>query len=81
MRVPWTEAEPPQQQPPEEPAHRDAHVVVVGAGESYGHESIQHGAPACRLILGTVRRYIEGCSAVSSLATTIRVRAAGSLEG
>ncbi|GAA2531242.1 hypothetical protein GCM10010423_28440 [Streptomyces levis] len=44
------QADAPQQQPAEQTAQRDVDVEAAGAGESYGHGTIQHGRRAPRLI-------------------------------
>ena len=46
------ETQAPQQQTAEEPGDGDVHVHAVRAGQSYGHDSIQHGPGAARLIPG-----------------------------
>ncbi|GGX35940.1 hypothetical protein GCM10010383_77550 [Streptomyces lomondensis] len=43
------QADAPQQQSAEQPAQRDVHVEAAGAGESYGHGTIQHGRRAVRV--------------------------------
>jgi hypothetical protein len=49
--LPHAQSEPPQQQPAGESGERDPHVEAAGAGQSYGHGTIQHGARIRRLIL------------------------------
>ncbi|GHE61594.1 hypothetical protein GCM10017771_84920 [Streptomyces capitiformicae] len=42
----------PQQQPTEQSGEGAVQVVTVRAGESCGHDPIQHGSGARRLVLG-----------------------------